>query len=167
MEAVAVIINAIAVGLLLWAAFTDFTNWKIPNSTVLSLIATYGVLVLALLLAGTEDLAARLTGDLAAATALFILGFGFWVFKMMGAGDAKLFFPIGLFVGWSQLMAFGLLLGLFAVLSWLLLKLRIPIQYQIYRPVARLDEIRQTGKVPYGVIMVAAALVCFWLRGGV
>jgi prepilin peptidase CpaA len=46
----------------------------------------------------------------------------------------------------------------------LALKYPIPAIYLAWPMVARLDEIRRSGKVPYGVVIAAAALVAMYLR---
>ncbi|TBF97710.1 hypothetical protein ELG65_02650 [Rhizobium leguminosarum] len=39
---------------------------------------------------------------------LFALGIGLWTFGLFGAGDAKLFLPIGLFIGWNSMLPFAI-----------------------------------------------------------
>ncbi|MET4690637.1 prepilin peptidase [Sinorhizobium fredii] len=157
--------------LLLYAAWSDFRLWKIPNAIVLALIAVYA-LHAALRLLTAEDLgtalfsASGIAGDIGAGLLLFTLGFGLWSFKLFGAGDAKLFLPIGLFIGWHGMLPFAvfLLIGGIAVVT--ILKLPMPLQLAHLSVVMRLEEIRTTRKIPYGVIMVAAALAVMGLRPG-
>ena len=119
-----------------YAAVSDFKSWRIPNWTILALIAVYAVgtavktvvaptNVLSLLEAhhaaeGFFDVHA-IWSDLGAAGLLFVLGVIFWLVRMFGAGDAKLFFPIGLYIGWIGLLPFSVLLvvagGLCAIRS--------------------------------------------------
>jgi len=156
--------------LILWAAWQDFLTWKIRNATVLALIAVYGVMAVgrywwAYRSAGDlADMHSIVLGDLAAALLLFAIGFVLWMFRLFGAGDAKLLFPIGLFVGFNNLMLFAVILLLGAIVVMLALKIRIPVQYHAYPYVARLEEIRSTGKIPYGVLLAVAALVAIYVR---
>ncbi|APG85565.1 CpaA pilus assembly protein CpaA [Sinorhizobium americanum CCGM7] len=155
--------------LLLYAAWSDFRLWKIPNAIVLALTAVYG-LHAALQLLTAEDVGAALlssngiAGDLVSGVLLFILGFTFWSFRLFGAGDAKLFLPIGFFVGWHAMLPFSFFLLIGGILALLALKLPMPLQFAHYAVIMRVQEIRATRKIPYGVIMVAAALAVIALR---
>ncbi|ASY72051.1 prepilin peptidase [Sinorhizobium fredii] len=157
--------------LLLYAAWSDFRLWKIPNAIVLALIAVYA-LHAALQLLTAEDVGAALfsssgiAGDVGAGLLLFTLGFGLWSFKLFGAGDAKLFLPIGLFIGWHGMLPFAIFLLIGGIAALLILKLPMPLQLAHFSVVVRLEEIRATRKIPYGVIMVAAALCVIALRPG-
>ena len=95
---------------------------------------------------------------------LFVLGVVFWLFRMFGAGDAKLFFPIGLFIGWIGLLPFAVLLVASGSLAAIVLKMPLPLPLQFSFFFMRLDEIRQTQKIPYGVVMVIATLGTMGLR---
>ncbi|WP_246684351.1 pilus assembly protein CpaA [Mesorhizobium sp. B2-6-5] len=157
--------------MILIAAWQDFIAWKIRNWTVLALVADYALLALnrwanptgAGILAGTDS-ASPLQGDLAAGLLLFAIGFVLWALRMLGAGDAKLFFPIGLFVGLYHLFSFAVGLAAGAVVVSLALQFPVPLQYQAWPALSRIEEIRKSRKVPYGVIMAAAALVAMYLR---
>ncbi|MBS3648095.1 prepilin peptidase [Pseudaminobacter sp. 19-2017] len=168
------LILAAAATLMAYTAWEDFSRWKIPNGHVMALIALYAILALSRWLLAPAGPAASggvlseigpgwsaqgLWWDLGAGALLFVIGFALWALRMMGAGDAKLLFPIGLFVGWADLLAFAFLLMIGGVLAFVLLKLPIPLQYHAFPGVVRLEEIRKSGKVPYGVVMVVAALI--------
>ncbi|PDT50294.1 pilus assembly protein CpaA [Sinorhizobium fredii] len=161
----------VATVLLLYAAWSDFRLWKIPNPIVLALIAVYA-LHAALQLLTAEDVGAALfsssgiAGDIGAGLLLFTLGFGLWSFKLFGAGDAKLFLPIGLFIGWHGMLPFAIFLLIGGIAALLILKLPMPLQLAHFSVAVRLEEIRTTRKIPYGVIMVAAALCVTALRPG-
>lgn len=164
---------AAAVVLLLVAAWQDFTTWKIRNWTVLSLVAAYALVALGRWLApgvggvlDTLDAGSPLAGDLAAGALLFAIGVVLWLLRLLGAGDAKLFLPIGLFVGLSHLLPFALALIAGAIVAAVALRFPVPLHYQTWPVLFRIDEIRKTGKVPYGVIMVAAAFFAMYLRYG-
>jgi prepilin peptidase CpaA len=170
MQIIEVISLCTAVILMLSAAWRDFVSWKIPNRTIFALIGTYAVFAIARYFSGigeTDAISAQqsiLLSDVAAGLLLFVLGFVLWMFRLFGAGDAKLFFPIGLFVGFDHLTLFAVALAIGAVAVTVALKIPIPIQYHAYRYMARLEEIRSTGKIPYGVLMAAATLAAMYSR---
>ncbi len=156
---------------LLYAAWSDFSRWKIPNGTVLALVALYAARAVAQLWT-TQDVGATLfspTGigaDVAAGLLLFMLGVGLWGFGLFGAGDAKLFLPIGLFVGWNGMLLFAFFLLVFGIVSLLMLRLRIPLPLAHFGLMLRIEEIRTSRKVPYGVVMVFAALATLAVTQG-
>ncbi|MDK1389200.1 prepilin peptidase [Sinorhizobium sp. 8-89] len=163
--------TALAVLLFLYAAWSDFRSWKIPNATILALVGLYAVnAAVALLMA--EDIGATLFssagigGDVGAGLLLFVLGFGLWLFGLFGAGDAKLFLPIGLFVGWHGMLPFAIFLLIGGVFTMLALKLPMPLQLAHLSFFTRIEEIRATRKIPYGVIMVFATIAALALRYG-
>ncbi|WP_246676132.1 pilus assembly protein CpaA [Mesorhizobium sp. B2-5-4] len=160
-----------AAGLILIAAWQDFIAWKIRNWTVLTLVADYALLALirwagppgAGILAGIDS-DSPLQGDLAAGLLLLTIGFALWALRMLGAGDAKLFFPIGLFVGLNHLFSFAVGLAAGGAVVSLALQFPVPLRYQACSALSRIEEIRKSRKVPYGVIMAAAALIAMYLR---
>ena len=174
MASLEIIAAVIAAALIVIAAWQDFTTWKIRNWTVLALLAVYTLLALlrwlmpnyGLLEGAHGGIAASppLYGDLAAGLLLFAIGFVLWALKLFGAGDAKLFLPVGMFVGFNFLFPFGVALAAGAVIVAVALKFPIPLHYHVWPAAARVEEIRQTGKVPYGVLIAAAALFSMWLR---
>jgi len=148
-----------------YAAFKDFFTWKISNATVLAATVSYIPFAVTGLLAGPV-LSAKVDpiSALAAAVTLFTIGFVLWMLKMLGAGDAKLMFPVGLFAGWDYLLPFALGLMFFAVIALLVMKLPLPAGLGGTMVGMRLDEIRLSGKVPYGVVMVAALLATLYVK---
>ncbi len=165
------IITALSVLLFLYAAWSDFRSWKIPNGAILALLALYGLRTLAGLLT-TGDIGAALFsstgfgGDAAAGLLLFVLGVALWSFGLFGAGDAKLFLPIGLFIGWHGMLPFAVFLLIGGILALLALRLPMPMQLAHLSLFMRIEEIRTTRKVPYGVVMVIAALSVLAVRYG-
>lgn len=163
------IFTVFAVLLFLYAAWSDFQSWKIPNGVVLALVGLYAVnAVVALLTA--DDIGAALFssagigGHVGAGLLLFALGFVLWLFRLFGAGDAKLFLPIGLFIGWHGMLPFAIFLLIGGIVTLMILRLPMPLQLAHFSVVMRLEEIRTTRKIPYGVIMVAATLTVMALR---
>ncbi|WHO76752.1 prepilin peptidase [Rhizobium sp. BT03] len=160
----AVFISSISVFVFLCAAWTDFRTWKIPNTLVLALVTLYALRAVAVML-GSEDVGAALFassgigGDLAAGLLMFMLGVVLWAFRLFGAGDAKLFLPIGLFVGWHGMLPFSLLLLVLGIVTLLVLRLPVPLRLAHLAFFMRIEEIRASRKVPYGVVMVFAMLL--------
>ena len=148
-----------------YAAFKDFLTWKISNATVLAATASYIPFAVTGLLAGPV-LSAKVDpiSALAAAVTLFTIGFVLWMWKMLCAGYAKLMFPVGLFTGWEYLLPFALGLILFAVIALIIMKFPLPGGLGNTMVGMRLDEIRRSGKVPYGVVLVTALLVTLYVK---
>lgn len=73
------VISSISVLLFLYAAWTDFRTWKIPNTIVLALVTLYALRAVAVML-GSEDVGAALFassgigGDVGAGLLMFMLG---------------------------------------------------------------------------------------------
>jgi prepilin peptidase CpaA len=163
------IVTAVSILVFIYAAWSDFRSWKIPNGAILALLALYCLRAAASLLM-TDDIGAALFssagigGDVGAGLLLFTLGVGLWAFGLFGAGDAKLFLPIGLFIGWNGMLSFAIFLLIGGVLALLALRLPMPLRLAHMSIIMRIEEIRATRKVPYGVIMVIAALPVLALR---
>jgi prepilin peptidase CpaA len=152
------VIHALSIGLA-WAsliflcriAWVDFMTLRIRNKDVLILLAL--VLVLWLVRSGGRDWIDLLAGGI-----LFVLGVVFWALRMMGAGDAKLFLPLGVMIGWSDLMLFAvallpatlLTLALFLGLRWIAPKTGLV--------GGRLQQIARLRGVPYAVPLFLAAI---------
>ncbi|EGE56908.1 prepilin peptidase [Rhizobium phaseoli] len=164
MRDVVVFINSISVLLFLYAAWTDFRTWKIPNTIVLALVTLYALRAMVVIF-GSEDVGAALFassgigGDVGAGLLMFMLGVVLWAFRLFGAGDAKLFLPIGLFVGWHGMLPFSFLLLVLGVVTLLVLRLPVPLRVAHLAFFMRIGEIRASRKIPYGVLMVFAALL--------
>ena len=143
--------------LFLVVAITDFLSWKIRNIHIYMLVILFFLNHVLVSLAGIDTFwRPTLPSSIAASGLLFALGFTLWAFKLLGAGDAKLLAPIGLFLGWSNMIKYSLFLLLFAIVAGIALRYPLPMAVKMTRTGMRLAEIRQTGKVPYGVLMVAA-----------
>ncbi|MBY5445889.1 pilus assembly protein CpaA [Rhizobium leguminosarum] len=158
------VISSISVLLFLSAAWTDFRTWKIPNTIVLALVTLYALRAVAVML-GSEDVGAALFassgigGDVGAGLLMFMLGVALWAFRLFGAGDAKLFLPIGLFVGWHGMLPFSFFLLVLGIVTLLALRLPVPLPVAHLAFFMRIEEIRASRKIPYGVVMVFAALL--------
>ena len=138
-------------------AWTDFVQFRIRNQMVLLLIGLYGLFAVA-------QGGAHLRGDLVAGFALFAMGFGFWLAGLMGAGDAKLGLPVGLFCGLHGLFAYAVLLLVFSFAMLLLFRLgRRPGPRRSYAG-RRLQEMAELGQVPYAIPMLCAGGIVLALR---
>ncbi|MFD1196042.1 prepilin peptidase [Seohaeicola saemankumensis] len=139
-------------GFLLYLAWQDFLTFRIRNRDVL----IFSGMVLALLaLRGFEGA----LPDVMAGLLLFGLGFVMWLLGAMGAGDVKLYLPLGVFVGWSMLPIYVvfLLLGSVLLLMSILAARRFPSEKGLLR--ARLTKIARTKGVPYAVPMAFGAIL--------
>ena len=136
--------------LLAWAAVSDIMVRRIPNVAVLAILALYGVWAVI-------GRGAGLVPALEAAGIGFAVGYGLYLFKMMGAGDVKLFAAAALFTGLAYLPLFALATVLAGGVIALVSLAVNP------RRAAVLFTLRGKGgggrEIPYGV----AILVC---RGG-
>jgi prepilin peptidase CpaA len=156
MALVQVITLWLCLGFLAVIAWRDFLTYRISNRDVLILTALVAVLVL---LRGAQGSMAALAPDLFAGSLLFVLGFVMWLLGAMGAGDVKLYFPLGVLVGWSLLpiyVVFLLLASVFMLVA-LWLGRRFPKENGGLR--ARLTEIGRAKKVPYAVPMATGAIL--------
>jgi prepilin peptidase CpaA len=139
-------------GFLLRIAWHDFQTFRIRNNDVLILCAmVLGVMVLRGFAGAVADLMAGLL--------LFGLGFVLWMLRLMGAGDVKLYLPLGVLVGWALLPIYVvfLLVGSLGLMIAVLMARRFPSRRGVIR--ARLSEIASTKSVPYAVPMVFAAIM--------
>lgn len=149
-------VSAVAVGLLARIALTDFRTLRIPNRDVLVLTAVTGIL----LLPGVTPEGWTTIG---LALLLFGLGVTFWLLSAMGAGDAKLFFPLGLLIGWQGAGIFAVSLLPFSLVFLGLAKLALRERLGQGAFAARMAEIGRGRGIPYGVPMaLAATLATVW-----
>lgn len=146
----------LAVGLLLHIAWHDFWHLKIRNTSVLVLLGLYGLWAL---LGGFQSL----TGDLGTGLILFLIGLVMWRARMMGGGDVKLYFALGLFMGIAKvgLFAIALLAATLLFLAALTVAARVKYGGVI---LCRLREIQDSGKAPYAVPLCLAAVPVILLR---
>lgn len=132
-------------------AWVDFLTLRIRNKDVMILLGLA-------LLGWLSRTGGQGWGDLLAGVFLFVLGFVFWALRMMGAGDAKLFLPLGVMIGWSNLLVFAV-----ALLPASLLTLAAFFVGRRVMPEAglvggRLREIARLRGVPYAVPLLLAAI---------
>lgn len=146
----------LCMGFLAVIAWRDFLSFRISNRDVLILTVMVAALVL---LRGAQGTMADLVPDLFAGALLFVLGFVMWLLGAMGAGDVKLYFPLGVLVGWALLPIYVVFLLLASILMLVAVWVgrRFPKENAGLR--ARLTEIARAKKVPYAVPMAIGAIL--------
>ncbi|MDT8327017.1 MAG: hypothetical protein RQ750_06485 [Roseovarius sp.] len=156
LEGIGLIVGLVAIAGFCHVARLDFLTLKIRNTAVLALCGLY---VLWAAAGGFQSL--RL--DLVAGGLLFLIGLVMWFARLMGAGDVKLYFPLGLFIGFDLLGWYAILLLVASVLFMAALALagRSRAGSGI---VARLRDLRETRKLPYAVPMVMAGAPVIVMR---
>lgn len=152
MGPVATALTLAAGGWLLVIAWRDFWTLRISNRDVAVLLVLAALTRAALGFPGGW-------ADLAAGLILFGLGIVFWLLRMMGAGDAKLYLPLGVLIGWQGLLPFALLLLPVSVGVLGLMALGRRMLPPASRLRQRLQAIAARRAIPYGVPMVIAAII--------
>ena len=146
-------VAAVATVILAWAAISDVRSRRIPNWCVAALLG------LSVPWALTGDWPSVLSGLEAAAIGLAVT-FALYAFRILGAGDSKLFAACALFAGMGFLphlvVATSLVGGLVALVSI------------VGRPYRAMTIVTMRGKgdfgrgIPYGVAVAAAAAIVIW-----
>ncbi|WP_435256683.1 prepilin peptidase [Thioclava sp. FR2] len=129
-------------------AWHDFKTLTISNRSVLLM------LLVAVVVSVTRQPMAPVT-DAAIGLLFFGCGFLFWVIGAMGAGDAKLYLPLGIALGPIAVMPYLLALCLFSLLF--LIAVKLAARHQPTNPVfARLSQLGREKGLPYAVPMALA-----------
>jgi len=142
-------------GVLGWVATVDARERRIPNRAVLAVLA----LSIPWLLSGGGG---ALVSALAAGLIALIVGYALFHFRIMGAGDAKLFASVALFSGLTDLPLLAVTTtiagGLIAAVSL------------VTRPTRALVMLQLRGAgdfgrgIPYGVAIALAGASVIWAR---
>jgi prepilin peptidase CpaA len=138
---------------LLFIAWEDFLSFRIRNRSVLILLGLYAVFAL------SRGSLSPVPLDLAAGLLLFVIGFVFWLLKLVGAGDVKLYFAVGCWVSLPNLGGWALLLLLCSLIMLLVVKMPFPMPMRHLSVVMRLDELRKGKQVPYAVPITFATVI--------
>lgn len=138
---------------LLFVAWEDFRKFRVRNVSVLVLLGIYAVFAIA------RGEFQPVLQDFYGGLLLFLLGLAFWLAKLMGAGDAKLFFPVGCWISLHNLFDWSLLLLLCSIILLGLIRLPLPMGVRHLAVIARLDELRRGKKVPYAVPITIATVL--------
>lgn len=137
-------------------AWYDARHYKIRNSVVLTLLGLY------LVVAGISGFGSW-QGDLIAGGLLFSVGFVMWMLRGLGAGDAKLMFPLGMLLGFDGLLPFAVLLMVFSVLLYVGIVISRALGAR--RGIGGwMAGMKTTGKVPYGVLLAIASVPVLLLK---
>jgi len=139
------------IGVLAQVIYSDFFLYKIRNWSVFAIIAAWAVVA-------ASYRFDHLPRDLLVAGALFALAFGFWFFGLIGAGDAKLLGACALAVGFDDAFTFTLLLLAFSIAFIAFLRVVTKVLLLPIAVGARLIEIVEKKKIPYGVPIALAAM---------
>lgn len=151
MELAAPALSLASVGWLGVIAWRDFWTLRISNADVAIMLCLAVLTRAALGFPGGWS-------DLAAGLILFVLGVVFWLLRMMGAGDAKLYLPLGILIGWQGLLPFAVLLLPFSVLFLGMMAAGPRLLPQGSAVGGRMADIRARRTIPYGVPMAATAI---------
>lgn len=142
-------ILALFSAMLVIAGASDVKNRRIPNWTILAIIALFGGWWLV-------EPTTSLASALGAALIMFVASCTLYLFRIIGAGDSKLVTVVALFVGLSHLPQFVLYMSLAGgVLALSLLAME---------PTRVLVMLQMRGKgrmergVPYGVAIAVGGL---------
>lgn len=147
------ILAALFTGLMTWAAASDVKSRRIPNTAVLALLGAF--------VAWTAmDMGLTLLSSLEAFGVALVFTVALYAFKIIGAGDSKLFAVAALFMGMGYLpfFALGTALagGLIAAVSL------------ASRPQRALVMFTLRGKgdfgpgVPYGAAIAIGGIIVLW-----
>jgi prepilin peptidase CpaA len=154
-EAVALIVFP---ALMVFAAFSDLFTMTIPNRVSLILVFIYFALA-AYLALPWQTLAMHVSCGLAMLALTFVL----FQFGWVGGGDAKLASATALWLGWENLLDYGLIASLAGgVLTVAIIALRwhdLPQRLLSIGFVARLAD--KGAGVPYGIALAIAGLLIY------
>ena len=153
---ISVLAQSAAVLLLVWIAIYDIRNYAIRNQIVLAFLALYVVAQGALLFP-------HWTSDLLAGAVLFGIGFVMWLIRGLGAGDAKLMFPLGLHLGYMGLLPFSILLLVASVCLFAAITLAAALG-ATRGTGGWLAGMKSGGRVPYGLVLATSAIPVMVLR---
>ncbi len=138
---------------LLFVAWEDFLSFRIRNRSVLILLGLY------VAFAVSRGSFVPVPMDLAGGLLLFVLGFVFWLLKLVGAGDAKLYFAVGCWVSLPNLAGWAILLLICSIVMFALVRVPFPLPMRHLKVVMRLDELRGGKQVPYAVPITFATVI--------
>ncbi len=140
------------------AASMDLFTMTIPNR--LSLALTLGFFLLAI---GTGMPLMSIVSNLSCGFAVLALAFALFAAGFVGGGDAKLAAATALWLGWSQVLAYGLLVSVIggAITVAFLAARRVPLPPQLVRLtwVARLHDAK--SGIPYGLALAIGGMMIY------
>ena len=158
--ALEILFVAVLPAIFIAAGAWDLTSFTIPNIFPLALLVLFLVFAAASPFLPHGISANELAWHGAAGGLGLAIGIGMFALGWIGGGDAKLFAMACLWLGWDQLLAYGVFASLFGgglTLSILILR-AVPLPAGIFAHewLVRLTD-KKSG-IPYGVALSAAAL---------
>ncbi|MER8389220.1 prepilin peptidase [Mesorhizobium sp. M1428] len=156
----ALLMKGLAVSLLARIAWLDFTTQKISNRDVLLLLCLgLGSLQFMSILTGSWwDMGLSALAGLL----LFVALLPFWAMRKVGAGDVKLMAVVSFLIGGSGLLAFSVLLLVFALATALVVKNPLMLPEGAFRLYA--EHLDRKGVVPFGVPISIGAICTLGLQ---
>ncbi len=155
LESVVILLFPIA---LAYAAVSDLTSYEIPNWLCLAIVADF----LAAAVAGSLEMSA-VGWHLSAGLAVLLVGMLLFARGIVGGGDAKLLAACAVWVGWSDLLRFCLVVAVIGgLLAVLLLGLRRVKLHASWAGRAWFRRLRSAEQgIPYGVAISIGGIVMF------
>lgn len=158
---------AIVFAVLVYAAFSDVANRRIPNSLSIVIAASFAIACVA------SPERVDFLGGLWVAAAIFAVGFLGFLFGKVGGGDVKLMAAFGLWAGPAAAVDFlvftGLAGGALALLylipqiayamTWLRMTIERRVPALTVVPIA--GDVKKNG-LPYGVAIAVGGIFVLW-----
>jgi len=144
--------------LMLFAAFSDLLTMTIPNRVSILLVSFYFLIALYF-----HTPLATLGEHVSCGLAVLVLTFIFFQFNWVGGGDAKLAAATALWLGWDNLLDYGLISSLAGgALTLAVLQLRSDSAPQRLLSVGFIHRLAQKNAgVPYGIALAFAGLLIY------
>ena len=152
--------------LMAYAASSDLLTMTISNRISIALVVSFLALAFAVQMPWQDIMV-----SLGCGLAILALTFALFCFGWIGGGDAKLAAATSIWLGWGQVLDYGIAASIFGgLLTIVLIQVRKwPLPQVLMRQpwIARLHD-NATG-IPYGIALAAAGLVVYphsqvWLR---
>ena len=145
------------IGLLAWAAFSDYRTYLIPNAISLAVVALYPAHVLA------SSVPVDWTGGLVVAACVLAVGFILFAMRLAGGGDIKMLTAVSLWAGPAHILPFLLLTaiagGLLALTTLGYLRYVRPLPSNAIAA-DKATALKLRASVPYGIAVAVGGL---WL----
>ena len=144
--------------LMVYAAYSDLTSYKLPNFISLILMAGFAVVMMVL-----QPPLSAVGWHVGVGAILFAVGFALFAAGLFGGGDVKVIAALGLWLGPMNVLSFLTLMtifgGVLAVALLVFRKIKIPQTWLENSAIAGLHS-KEEG-IPYGVAIALAALIEF------
>lgn len=149
-------------GLSAYAAFSDVARYRIANWISLAIIADFIVITAYAAAFGTLE-PVMVMGSLGAGTVMLIAGFALFAAGIFGGGDAKLLAASAVWIGWSGMFRYVILVALIGgLLGLAVLGLRRVAPNRVPGDREWLNNLRSGDHgMPYGVAIAAASWLMF------